>query len=177
MRDPVIRRPPSCDPVAVVWVIDEEREMRWAADRTPTAQRAIAVRNRVVEDFNIEAFRDSLQVIDPHTPTGEASPGSLDSEDPTSRLTCLGRVSVLDRVELQVRGWFERDGVAASSREREIRTRLGAQAVQAPKVLGRAGSVRHKHRDVIDDHRARGLPSGYEPSFPFLTKGSIIPAG
>src|SRR5256885_9792513 len=124
MRDPVIRRPPSCDPVAVVWVIDEEREMRRTADRTPTAQRAIAVRNGVVEDFNIEAFRDSLQVIDPHTPTEEASTGSLDSEDPTSRLACLGRVSVLDRVEFQVRGWFQGNGVASGSSEREIRTRL-----------------------------------------------------
>ena len=47
----------------------------------------------------------------------------------------------------------------------------------APKVFGSTRSVRHKHRDVIDDHRARGLPSGYEPSFPFLMKGSIIPAG
>ena len=141
---------------------------------------------RGMDDFvraALAASNDPRQVVgDPAaryfgTTLDEHTIVPLDSEDPTSRLTCLGRVSVLDRVELQVRGWFERDGVAASSREREIRTRLGAQAVQAPKVLGRAGSVRHKHRDVIDDHRARGLPSGYEPSFPFLMKGSIIPAG
>src|SRR5436190_19399843 len=91
MADAVVHRLPTLEPVAVVRIVDEERQVRGAAHRSPAPQRAVAVRDREVEDLDPVSSCDRLEVVGEYSPREEPVAGSLACERPAAALTDLPR--------------------------------------------------------------------------------------
>ena len=164
MPDAVVHRLPSPEPIAVVRVVDEERQMRPAADGPPAAQRPITMADRVVEDLDPETAGDGLKVVDEDRPREQPTAARLAGERPSSALGPGRCIPIFDAEDLDVRGRPERHVVAPCPGEWQVRPLFGPDAVAVPKLLRETGRVGDQSDDVVNHHDAELVCSSLDPS-------------
>src|SRR5579862_2153367 len=129
VADALVRGTEPARPVAVVRVVDEERQVRRPADRPPSAQRAIRLHQGVVEDLDPEAPRDVVEIVDQHAPAEEPEAAGLAREHGAAGSGRRRSLAILDRQDLEALRVLERDEGVARSRARVVHPALRSEAV------------------------------------------------